>query len=315
MPRPQPLSASIEHFADEHAPAVAALHRRTFGSRVGAADLRHKYDTRHVGVEHAAFVALAGERAVAFHGGLPQLFEADGRAVLVGQSCDSMAAPETRGSGIYTQLFRRTEELMQRHGAALMYGVGNRAGLQAGLRMGWTDPGYRLNRYTWTVRTAPVARLMWRFPRLRTLLPRWAAGGLAACADSLDGFRNSLADRGFLVHRYTPELIAHKLRGGSFGAQVGPVRLWLKAQPDLMVGDLAAPDGPALAAALQRVAAAARRRGLGAVHCFTHPDAPLDPLLAALQPRQEGHGFVVSGWGDQQLAPRLRFQVADLDSF
>lgn len=305
----------IEHLTEAHLPAVAALHRKIFRSRMTTEELGLKYSTEHVGVEHGSFVAMDEGEARAFHGGLPQIFELDGREVLVGQSCDSMADPEARKLGLYADLFGRTEDLMRKNGAALMYGVGNRAGVLAGIKMGWRSLGHPLNRYSIRVSTLPVVRAIWRASGLRPTVARMVQLSFASEITELSGFSNSLSGQGFLIQKYTPELFRYKARNLGFGVRIGDGRVWLKAAPDLMVGDLFAPDRPTLRMIVERLKTRARFLGIGAIHCYAFPGVPLDLMLGDLLPREDGHRFVVSPRGASELVERFRFGLADLDSF
>lgn len=304
----------IEYMRDEHLPSIAALHRRIFRSHMTAEDLRWKYSSEHTGLEHGCFVAMDGDRAVAFSGGLPQIFELDGTPIVVGQSCDQMADDGVRGRGAFGELLERTEQRMTGSGAALMYGAGNRSGMAAVLRMGWQDPGWTLSRFSFETPTLPLARWLSRVPFFRTRLAGWVRHGFVAAAPASDFVDNSLAGQGWLVHKYSPKLFRSKARGGSFSIRVGHARAWLKAAPDVMIGDLFAPDVPTLSRILDVTKRRASFLGIGTVHCFAFPGVPLDSMLQQILPRSDGHFFAVRS-KDAGLVDRFRFGLADLDTF
>lgn len=282
---------------------------------MSADDLRWKYAPEHSGADHGCFVAMEGESAVAFNAGLPQIFELEGRSVLVGQSCDSMALPRVRGKGVYGDLLKHGEEHMLSNGAALLYGAANENTRRATLRSGWRAVGPALSRFSMEVSTAPMARMIWRVPLLRPWLARWIRSGFASDISPLDGFANSLANPDLLVHRYSPALFRYKARNGGFGVRLGESRAWLKAAPDLFVGDLFAPHAASLKLFLERLESRAKARGVAAVHAYAFPGTPMDGMLGEIWPRQTGQHILVSPNTPTQMAERLRVGLADIDTF
>lgn len=305
----------IEHLNDGHLPLVAALHRRIFKSRVSADDLKWKYSAEHTGADHGCFVAMEGDSAVAFHGGLPQIFELEGRSVLVGQSCDSMASPLVKGKGVYGDLLKRTEEHMLGNGAALLYGAANESSRRAMQRSGWRAVGPALSRFSVEVPTAPVARAVWRVPFLRPWLGRRIRAGFASDHSPLDEFTNSLAGPDLLVQRYSPALFRYKARNGGFGVRLGGARAWLKAAPDLSVGDLLVPDAASLKLFLAGLVSRAKALGVAAVHAYAFPGTPIDEMLGEVLSRQSGQHILVSPGTPTEMAQRLRVGLADIDIF
>lgn len=305
----------IEPMAERHLTAVAALHRRIFKSRVSAADLRWKYSREHSGGDHGCFVALDGDRAVAFHGGLPQLFELNGQPVRVGQSCDSMAEPGKSARGVYGELLKRTEEHLFANGVSVLFGAANENSRRATMRYGWKAAGPVLSRFSLEVRGVPVLRKLWRLAAMRPLMAHWVRRGFATAALPLSEFQNSLAAPGVIFEPYSPAFLRFKASNRGFAIRVGEARAWLKAAPDIIVGDLFAPDAAAAKLLLDRMASRAKSLGIAAIHCFAHPGSASDLILGELYPREAAQQVLFSPSTPIELAEKFRATYADLDTF
>ena len=305
----------IELMAERHLTAVAALHRRIFKSRVSAADLRWKYSREHSGGDHGCFVALEGERAVAFHGGLPQLFEIDGQPVRVGQSCDSMAERGKAAKGVYGELLRQTEDHLFANGVSILYGAANENSRRATMRYGWKAVGPALSRFSLELSGVRVLRKLWRLAAIRPLIAHWVRLGFAADATPLAGFRNSLAGPGLIFEPYSPALLRFKEGSRGFAIRVGEARAWIKVAPDIIVGDLFAPDAATAKLLLDRMGARAKSLGIAAIHCFAHPGSATDLVLGELHARETAQQILFSPNTPLELAEKFRATYADLDTF
>lgn len=89
-----------------------------------------------------AWVAMGGEKVIAFNGYIPRPIQLGGELRWIAQSFDTATDPDCRGQGLFWKLNSTAYEVMKNNGVSWIYGWASSQGADAIIRKaGWTDWG------------------------------------------------------------------------------------------------------------------------------------------------------------------------------
>ena len=303
----------IERLQPQHFAPLAELFARVFHRHAGEEHLRRKYDTHRLGVERICHVAMVGSRAVAFTGMIPQRFLLDGEEVLAAHACDYVTDPDWRRKGLHRMLEERSRRLALDHGVRLIYALLTDQSLAVARKTGWTLL-QTMHRYSVSVTTLPLARFCFgTSPALWRRYCRWAGGVIRASFPAADGRANSLLDEGRLCQSYDEDLVRYETFTANHRIDLGGPTAWIKLAPQLLVGDLDAPDPTSVRGSLRTLTRLARRLGIDEIGFMVCPDTRLDDCLGRLLAAEDG--WIVAHLGSELPVERLRVNLSDYDTF
>lgn len=295
-------------------PALDGLFRRGFGRRLDRVRFQSKYASAHTGVSDLLEVAFEGGRAVACFGLLPQVFTHAGRRYLAAFASDYVTDPDYQRRGLIRTLTERLRARAAAHGVDFVHGLVSPETRAIVERTGWRAIE-GLRRHRLHVATPPLARVCARFAPLRAAHASLVRRACAPWRLPSEQYRNSLEAEGWLCQRYDAAFFDSKRATPNLCVELDGVRAWLKVDPDLMVGDLCAPDARALGAALERLTGLARRLGVGRIVFVVSPGTRLSALLAGLLPGEDSWTSVYLDWRCDVPRSRLKLGLGDYDTF
>jgi GNAT superfamily N-acetyltransferase len=295
-------------------PALDGLFRRGFGRRLDVDRFQRKYASAYTGVVDLLEVAFDGARAVACFGLLPQMFTQADRQYLAAFASDYVTDPDYRRRGLIRALTERLRARAAARAVDFVYGLVSPETRATVERTGWR-PIEGLRRHRLHVATAPLARACARFLPLRRAHASFVRRVFAPWRLPAERYRNSLAAEGWLCQRYDGAFFHYKRASPNLCVDLAGVHAWLKVDPDLMVGDLWAPDAPAFAGALARLRGLARRLGVSRIVFVVSPGTRLAGLLDAHLPGEPSWTSVYLDWRCDVPRSQLKLGLGDYDTF
>ena len=307
------LTYRVEHMQDKHLPALQKLFYELFRKKHSSEYLKAKYDVRYLGMEHASFIAMNGDTAISFYGMIPMPARYQGQSTLTAEACDYMTLPEFQSRGLHRELSGRSMELAKQEGVSFSFAMMSNDSLAAGKKLGWSFVPRMQVVYL------PAAKL----PLKRALHKSGLAGAFkdktkTAFSDLLidrSEYKNSLSNSEFLHIDYSADFFRYKEFGGGFQIEVHDVKMWLKGDRHLHVGDLSFTDEDQLTLALKEVQKRAAKLGFSEVIIQCHPDSALCSYLGKHYDLKPGFDVAHYDLNGQTGLDDLRVNYGDFDTF
>jgi hypothetical protein len=218
---------------------VQKLYLLAFGIEVSLNSLEAKYQTGQFGADFIGYLVYSHEGDVAaYYGVFPLVMELDGKAVLVGQSGDTMTAPSHRMRGLFVEAARRTYELAASEGLQFIFGFPNKNSYPGfKTKLGWKFFG-NLNDIRLNCKGVPLAAISKRFKTFRRPVEVLIRNRLNRIQfTDFEGTKSVFS--GFLANHVprSLEFIEYKLLGGAYLVQWKGFSLFVKIDGELIIGD------------------------------------------------------------------------------
>ncbi|MGV3519323.1 GNAT family N-acetyltransferase [Luteitalea sp.] len=289
-------------------PELRAFLRTVSGRAVTVEALRAKYAVAYLAWPVTGCVVRHAGRMVAFVGTVPCRLT-DGRDVrLAVQLVDVSTAPDHQRRGLYMQAQRHLLSILAARGVTFCFGMPNDASATILRDPAWSEVN-RLVRYSIPA-GGGVTRLA------RRLIVGGAARGFAP--HRVPGWpQSSLASPGAWRIDRSEAYYAHKAAvGGSWVADMGGVRVWMKGSGTLSIGDMdPPPDDAVFDRTLARVLAIGQACGVSRVHFQSTPGTRLDEYFRTRWPPSASWLLTMCALPTGTAPVPLRCTLGDVDIF
>lgn len=304
----------FERLTIDHLNDLRFLFHEVLNKRYSNEYLRRKYDTSFTGAQNLTHLAYDGPTPVAFYGVIPTYFSWEGRRYLAAQTCDYLTLPSHQRKGLHRDLSGRAFGLMREHGVKVAFALMSDDSLASGRKLGWTMHG-TMQAFVMPAGKVPVAKAVRKFGFADGSYDSFTHWVFRNQTVSASTYINSVLEEGWLGVEYSPEFFSYKNFTNNFHLQLGEVSVWVKADRNLLVGDLNFPSDLALDCALLQLRELAARAGFTEIIIQASPETRLSSyLLERINP--------VTSWTvgtidlDSGLPlDRLKCNFGDFDTF
>jgi len=199
-----------------------------------------KNDTKLWGDPHLGFIAFdTNDKPAAFYGVYACVIEVDGKEIKVVQSGDTMTHKDHTGKGLFTKLAQMTYDLCKELNYEFVFGFPNYNSYPGFVKkLNWVCPG-NLNEYRLKVKTLPLVKVAKKYPISKLLLKLYFDLINSFYSEKDKYFENSIFSGGQGGLKRTRGFVNYKLKcGGSYIVSIGGVKVWLKQDGFLYIGDI-----------------------------------------------------------------------------
>ncbi len=304
----------FERLRDDNMEDLQFLFREVLNRRFSVAYLRQKYNTSFTGVRHLTHIAYHRSQPVSFYGVVPTFFSWKNRRHLAAQTCDYLTLRSHQRKGLHRQLSDRAFELMRSNGVTVAYALMSDDSLASGRKLGWNLLG-RMQAFVIPCVTLPVAKAVRKLSFANALFDSVTRRVFRKCTIPSQNYRNSLIEEGWLGVEYSPDFFAYKTFTNNFHIKLDGVTAWIKADRNLLVGDLNFKTDLALERAIVRLRRFAALSGFTEIIIQASSETR---LLAYLEARYSSRlswtiGYIDLGSG--LPINKLRCNFGDFDTF
>lgn len=289
---------------------VQYLFRKVVRSTVAIAHLQQKYHLSENGF--LGFLAYLEGHPIGFVGLMPGYFTYQGKQELAGQMVDIMILPDYRHAGVATCLCQHLITLAETSNITFVWAFANekseplvrsKLGFELANRITayfWNKPGSgilaRLRR-----KMAAKKKLNWKQMFQEYLVPDFP--GNTFSADRVVMFRDS----GYM---------ASKLKQGSLVIRVKDAFFWLKAEQDILIGDMWAEGEKELREGLETLLGILKKRTSGMIYFQSSPGHMAKRVCEQLAAeRLDTWALVFKDHHSTFPLDQLAVTLADIDTF
>jgi hypothetical protein len=305
----------IERLSPENIHQLVPLFRDVFGKKVSLSHIRGKYERVVDGKSHYGFIGFDGaNRPVAFHGCVPYRVAYKDIVETGAQFGDAMTLKSYNGKGIFTLLGKMTEELLAADGIHFAYGLPNQNSEYGYInKLKWITHE-RLLRFHIPVRAFPLERIM-RRSGFETLYQRFVRNRLRPflCEDRV--LPNSAIDSEHAGVVHDEEFFRYKTYTPNHVIQIGGVKMWIKAQGILLVGDMDAQDEKQVLSAIEELRKLASRLGIGEIVLQLHPGTEQEKFMSRHFRSYPSFPVCYNPFSTKIPLEKLRLVYGDIDTF
>lgn len=296
---------------------VRPLYRRLFGRAPTLEVLRAKY-AAPLRPRDEFLGCLARDvdgNVVGHYGATLHRFHAEGRLVLVGQGCDVMALPGRRYKGVFDVLSRTTDRRLADAGAEFCIGFANAASRAALVkRLGWREP-HTLRGFAIPVLALPLEAIA-RHARLNRMWLAWARLCLARYAAADPWLPGSVPDHEGGGAVRDAAHYAYRQFSVNRVIEVHGVRVWVKVDRGLVIGELERVDEARVLEAVDGLRRVARLLGLRQILFHGSPGAWHTSIFERHFSGFDSWTVVSRQYSDATIdIGRLCFTAGDVDTF
>jgi hypothetical protein len=305
----------VERLTGDNLGALDELYAAVYGRRPEDGYFRKKYDTGYTGATWLGYIAYnAGNTVVAYYGVMPCLIRYGTETILSAQSGDTMTHPGFRYKGMFVELSLMTFQLCRNEGVRLLFGFPNQNSYHGAItRLGWKQTE-TMECFIVPVRTLPLAAAARRFPWLKPLYRLYSRLVIGSREQKERKMPNSVLQDGYNGLWRSGSYMQYRTYSDNYVLDIGGATVWLKADSDLVVGDmvLGTADFDIVLAALRRLAVCLGLRRILFQSC------PGTGLYRKLAERYEGAAsfpVLFQDLGSGLLPETIKFTFADIDIF
>lgn len=218
---------------------IANLYKTCFGVSVTADELERKYDTKRFGEEYVGFVAVDENQQVGgYYGVFPCRINYEGQELTVGQSGDTMTAPNHRKKGLFTNLANETYALCERIDLAFVFGFPNENSLPGFERkLNWKFYG-NMNMFTIANNVSlPLCEIASKYSLFKNVYQKIILTRVKKHLVHLNSFNFKTEPNGVLKNQ---DFFDYKLSKSkdTYLLNYEGFKLIIKTDPHLMIGDV-----------------------------------------------------------------------------
>ncbi|MDX5326335.1 MAG: GNAT family N-acetyltransferase [Bacteroidota bacterium] len=298
---------------------LQGLFKKAFGSVHSLDWIEKKYNTDFLKVRDIGIIAYSEKgEAAAYYGVFPMRARYEGKSIIVGQSGDTMTAPEHQKKGLFTQLAQKCYSLSSDQGLSLIFGFPNKNSFPGFQRkLNWEFTG-AMTTYQIKGHRIPMLEIAYKFPILRGPVHKRAHKILRL----LSTFPSEELVRRFQLNQnsagilHDQDFFAYKLRRpGIFLIQWEGFDLLVKIDSHLIIGDCGHFDTSRISEFVNALKRLGKKVGAGKVTMSLSPNHWLSQSLGNESVTSEGLpiGFFCI---DPKIDPQgFVFCQADFDTF
>ncbi len=254
------MSYHYQRMSDDRISDVKFLFKSVFNKNVSNEYLLKKYGTEYTGLKYVGFLAYENDKPVAMYGGLPQLFQQNGKLIKAVHACDSFTLPAHHRRGLHTNLALRSYEFMRENDVRFVYAMHSLNTLRATKKLGWVV-GESMKRYHIRIKTLPVSKVANRMAALNRVYCSTVESALKKF-ETLSYMSNPLLAEGRLAQLYDQSYFDYKLFSFNRVIMIDNVKLWLKIKSAIHVGTFESPSVQDLKNAILQLTILCRKLGI-----------------------------------------------------
>lgn len=308
---------SLRRVSESDVDSLVEISESAFGIRPSRDYYLNKNLTASFGQPYLGYIAFDKDNnPAAFYGVYACELVLDGKKINAVQSGDTMTHKSHTGKGLFTKLAELTYELCKRNGIYFVFGFPNYNSYPGFVKkLGWVCPG-KLNEYRLKVYTVPLVKLSKKIAPFNFLFSTWKKliNSFYKANDWV--FENSVLEPGVGgVHR-DQNYVNYKVEnGGSYVVMIDGVRLWLKTDGFLFIGDIEVEKIVSFEAFLKKLKRYAFLIGADVVLFQTVPATKLDKVFSEVMTPSEAFPFGFCPFNDLVDPSLFKYNMCDLDTF
>ena len=296
---------------------LVEISESAFGIRPSREYYINKNLTSSFGEPYLGYIALdIQNKPAAFYGVYACELVLDGKKIKAVQSGDTMTHKSHTGKGLFTKLDELTYELCKRNGIYFVFGFPNYNSYPGFVKkLGWVCPG-KLNEYRIKVFTIPLVKLSKKVKPFNLLFSIWKRLVNSFYKTNDWVFENSVLELGVGgVHR-DQNFVSYKVEnGGSYFIMIDGVRLWLKTDGFLFIGDIEMDKIVSFEVFVKKLKRYAFLVGADIVLFQTVPATKLDKAFSSIMNPSEAFPYGFCSFNDLVDPSIFKYNMCDLDTF
>lgn len=283
---------------------------------VSAEYLKKKFNTAYAGCTYLAHFAIDNnDKPAAFFCLYPCFVQINGNVFKAAQSADIITHHNHQRKGLFGMLGRITEKVAIEEGITQLFAFPNENSFPGFVRsLGWHHAGKFIN-FSQKVKAFPLRRLLFKL-RLKVLYDfyvKMLTGKRLLKANDFIGSVPSLSgDSGFRNSEFYKYKVSYN---PSFFLAYGGIKLWLKIDGALRVGDITPDEKVGPAEVIEVLRKLTKRLGLEEFSFRVSEGSFWHKKLKGFMHEEDGVNIVYSDLNNRDHCVFLNFTVGDADVF
>jgi GNAT superfamily N-acetyltransferase len=294
---------------------LVLLFRDAFNWKTNVDFLSFRYDTTRLGPRDLGYLAYSDENEpAAYYGVFAAKLSINGLVIQGAQSGDTATHSRHRGKGLFTDLARATYELAAREGVQVIFGFPNKNSYPGFVKkLDWKHT-HDIDVYKIKVLTLPLAQAARKYAWMKGFFNWWVSMFVKSKTTShlLESSITSAGQNGVI---HDAAYYAYKQSDNKYLIKYNGIRMWLKFDGFLWVGDMELNDIATFRNSMKLLKGLAFRTGCDKIVFHASPGTKLHTMLSADYSKSSvmpAAGLNLDG-GDSITS--LKFIGADFDSW
>jgi hypothetical protein len=299
--------------SEKNAHLLIELYQKVFKVMYTEEQIRSKYFSTYSGIRSQGHFAFFEGRPVAFHGAIPVLMKYQNQVELAAQYGDAMTLPDHTGNGLFTQLGKLTDAVLQDIGVQFVWGFPNQNSEYGYVnKLNWQGES-RMKGFNIPVTTIPSELILRKTKLLERKNQERIKQKLSAMMDdtpiqSIDTNISPSTDRSNAYFDY-------KCFSQNYRIRLNDIQIWIKPKGGLLVGDIAAKTTSEVKQAVEDLKQLAKDIGL---HKIVIQSSPNSLIYESLKNDYESFDSWLIGYknfSSEFPLDQLALTYGDLDTF
>jgi hypothetical protein len=308
----------FERLQPKHYVDLVYISKSAFGINPGVNYYLNKNKTNCFGESNLGYIAyhiLTNEPA-AFYGVYSHPFKFKNQKYLVVQSGDTMTHKNHTNKGLFVELAKLTYALAQSKGASLVFGFPNENSYPGFVRkLNWVHKN-NIASYTIKTRTIPLLKLTKKLPLLKTSYHLYLKIINSLCGNQIEVFENSASSIATGTIEHSNDFFNYKKFNGSYLIEINNIKLWLKADGFLYIGDIGKINNSYSAQEIiLKIKRYAKLIGADVIKLGFSPNSFWDQILGKELSSEQGAAFCYLLFDKNFPIDSFEYTLADLDTF
>jgi GNAT superfamily N-acetyltransferase len=260
----------IQRISDKNIHFIPALFKKVFGYKRTLEFFRQKYASLY-GLENFGFVAIENDQAIALCAAAPMQFTYGNRIWKALQILEGLTDPAYRGKGLFTRLNRMVIDLAREENLSFIISFPNYTTAPFFFdKLGYREI-HRMHGFVISTGLNPVCHKILRLPVIRKHTKAKQNDLLHILSGTNFPFKNPVLSEGFSGVLRDEAFYDYKKFSGSRIVEIDSVKLWLKADYRLQIGEIEITGKDMLESVLNILKTKSRSAGIHEIVFQTSP--------------------------------------------
>lgn len=294
---------------------ISPLYKSAFGLTVDVDDIKNKFFDKYQKIKASFICYTRDKKAVSFYGMIVQKVVYNGSEFYIGQSCDSMTHKEHGGKGLFVKLANDVYEYLRQHEVQYVFGFPNTTIYELRIKKLKWKHEVNINVYRKKVSTLPLAKVVKKAPFLKPLYNEFLKIILKKYKSNNLFFENSVIKKDVAGIKHDLAYFEYKQTSDKFVISINEIKLWIKIDGFLWVGDFETPSHDQFPSVLETLEFIARLGGCSFIMFHFQEDTPNDNLLKDFLPKHSTMPMGFLNLTENHIDKTFKFTGSDFDSW
>lgn len=294
---------------------ISPLYKSAFDLTVDVVDIKNKFFDKYQKIKASFICYTRDKKAVSFYGMIVQKVIYNGSEFYVGQSCDSMTHKEHGGKGLFVKLANDVYEYLKQEGVQFVFGFPNTTIYDLRIKKLRWQHVENINVYRKKVSTLPLAKVVKKAPLFKPLYNVFLKIILKKYKSDIPFFENSVVGQDVAGIKHDLDYFNYKQTNDKFVISINGIKLWIKMDGFLWVGDFETPSHEQFKSVLKTLEEIARFAGCSFIMFHFQESTPNDRLLKEFIPLHSTMPMGFMNLTENHVDKSFKFTGSDFDSW